>query len=272
MKSKKVLIPVVLILSILLLLSGCSIFERMLRRSVRDSVREEAEESVESAESGEPRDAGSGSETQSAQKAPDPQWNNLMISQAQMIFPIAFSGGGFYVGQREYEPGEYTIFEWVSGNNDPVTMEKAFLKITDDGRQWWRISWTVDDDSWTYEVLLDPEEERMVRLRARDMDGVSGEIPVTDQSFYVPPAEITEESVSGATVGTERITTPAGTFQADHVVFAGITGGGDMEWWLSKDVPGGVVKYLLTEGNNQEVWSSALAEYGSDAVTRLDSF
>ena len=163
MKSKKVLIPLVFILSVLLLLSGCSIIRGLLRNSARDSVKEETGQSAEPVESGEARDTADNDEAKSSRSAPGPQWNNLMISQARMIFPMAFSGGGFYVGQKDYQPGDYTIFEWVSGNDDPVRMEKASLKVTDDGKEWWRISWTVDGDSWVYEVLLDPEAEKMVR-------------------------------------------------------------------------------------------------------------
>ena len=271
MKSNRTVIVLVICVLVLPMFFSCSIFEGLLRDSVRDSVRGDSGTTAESADSGSKGSSGKG-EAKAERAQPDPQWNNLMINQARMIFPMAFAGGGFHVGQRDYMPGDYTIFEWVSDNDDPVSMEKAYLLKTDDGKEWWRVAWTVEGDTWIYEMLLDPATESMVRLRARDMDGVTGEIPVTDQSFYIPPAELTEESVSGATVGTETVTTPAGSFRAEHVVFMGITGDGDMEWWLSTDVPGGVVKYRLAEGKSAEIWSSELIEYGSDAATMLDSY
>jgi hypothetical protein len=112
----------------------------------------------------------------------------------------------------------------------------------------------------------------MVRLRAKDPEGNVDEVPVTeDQYVYVAPAEPTEESIEGATVGEERITTPAGTFDTKHVVYSSQTEEGRVEWWINDEVPGGVVKYMATE-EDEELWTSTLIRTGSDATTELDSF
>jgi hypothetical protein len=201
------------------------------------------------------------------------QWNIFMVSQAQIIFAYSFSAGGYWVGQNEFEPGDYTVFEWTDQESEsPVELEKALLKITDDGQQWWRVSWKDEEESWVYEGLLDPEEERMVRLRAKDPEGNVDEVPVTeDQSVYMAPAEPTSESIQGATVGEERITTPAGTFDTEHVVYSSQTEEGRVHWWITDEVPGGVVKYQATE-ESEELWTSTLIRTGSDATTELDSF
>ncbi len=203
-----------------------------------------------------------------------PGWGQFMANQAQIVFAYSFSAGGFWLGQVGYKPGEYTKFEWHPEGDSPVTIERAFLKKLDDGKEWWRVSWAEEEDTWIYEALFSPGEDgKLLRLRARDADGNEGEVPVTEgHAIYVPPAELTEESIEGATVEHEKIKTPAGTFEADHVVYLSVTGEGDVEWWITDEVPGGVVKYLISSKEEGVIWSSILKEMGKNATTILGSF
>jgi hypothetical protein len=201
-----------------------------------------------------------------------PQWNQYMIVQAQMAFNYAFSAGGLWAGQKGYKPGEYTKFEWTMEGEDSIVLERAYLKEQDDSRQWWRVSWADAQGTWIWEALIDPASGTMVRMRARDADGNEGEVPVSGEAVYMPPAELTQESVQGATVGKEKVTVPAGTFQTDHVVFMAPTGEGQSEFWLAPQVPGGVVKYLISRKGEGTVWTSELVEYGKQADTVLSSY
>ena len=154
--------------------------------------------------------------------------------------------------------------------DDPIVMERAYLKEQDVGKQWWRVSWEDSEGSWIWEALIDPDSSEMVRMRARDADGNEGEVPVSGQAVYMAPMELTEESVQGATVGKEKVTVPAGTFQTDHVVY--MTGDGQAEFWLAPQIPGGVVKYLISQKGQGTIWSSDLVDYGKNADTVLNSF
>lgn len=201
------------------------------------------------------------------------QWGQFMAMQAQVVFSYAFSAGGLWPGESTYQVGEYTRFEFKPREGDPVTMERAYLKKLENGNQWWRVSWTDGEDAYMYEGLLSPQEERLLRLRARDPDGHEGEVPVSGQAIYIPPSEIGEESLAGATVGSEKITTPAGTFQTDHVVFMAMGSGGEVEWWITDQVPGGVVRYLAREQENGRIaWTATLVDTGGDAETVLSSY
>jgi hypothetical protein len=261
------LIGVILVLAVLL--SGCSLGNAVMggiSSGVHKGVSSGVEQKVEQEAT---------PQTQPSQaKAPPmgPQWNQFMIMQAQMAFNYAFSAGGLWAGQQGYETGEYTKFKWTMEGNDPIVMERAYLKELEDGKQWWRVTWEDSEGSWIWEALIDPDSSQMVRMRARDADGNEGEVPVSGQAVYMPPAELTKESVQGATVGTERITVPAGTFQADHVVYMAATGEGQVEFWLAPKVPGGVVKYLISQKGEGTVWASDLVEYGANAKTVLNSF
>ncbi|UCF98985.1 MAG: hypothetical protein JSV89_05460 [Spirochaetaceae bacterium] len=261
------------VLVLVVLLSSCSMLgdavvggiSSGVSKGVSKGVEQEVEKEV--AEEAQP--------SQSKAPAAGPQWNQFMIMQAQMVFSYAFSAGGMWAGQKEYKPGEYTKFEWSMEGEDTIVLERAYLKELEDGKQWWRVSWEDSEGLWIWEVLIDPEESgsgQMLRMRARDADGNQGEVPVSGETVYMPPAELTKESVQGATVAKEKVTVPAGTFQSDHVIYMAATGEGQVEFWLAPQIPGGVVRYLISEKGKGEVWTSDLIEFGKNATTILGSY
>ncbi len=202
-------------------------------------------------------------------------WNQFMVSQAQILFSRAFAAGGMWPAQASYAPGEWARYRsTVSGESEAAldTLGRAYLKETEDGNQWWRVRGLQGGESWIYEALVDPERGEVVRLRAKDPEGNVGEVPVTENTVYQSPQRLTQESVEGATVGTNSIETPAGTFSARHVEYQGGTGSGTITWYLSDEVPGHVVKYRVENQQQGSAWTSTLATYGTDATTMLDSY
>jgi hypothetical protein len=177
------------------------------------------------------------------------------------------------MGQTAYQPGEFTKFEWNSKDNEAVEFERAFLKKHEEGKEWWRVSWIAKDGGWVYEALISTSDGTLLRLRAKDADGNTGEVPVSgDTAIYMAPQELTKESIAGATVSRDKVSTPAGSFDADHVVYMAASGEGQVEWWLTEKVPGGVVKYLGNDKSEGVVWTSTLKDMGKDATTILGSF
>lgn len=255
-----------LIFFLAFLLISCSVIVNSIMRGVEKGVSQAVEKKVEAAVY-----------TRLAPRTSIPQpataqWDRFMALQAQIVFSYTFSPGGYWVGRTGFKPGEYVKYEMSDEDESRVIIEKAFLKELDDGKQWWRISWISDDGTWIYEALLSPTEEKIVRLRARDPNGNEGEVPITDEVVYVPPAKVTDESIKGATVGKEIIKTPVGEFECDHVVFMSTTSEGRIEWWINNSIPGGVVKYMLMDDEGKTVWSSVLKEYGKDASSVLGSY
>jgi len=208
-------------------------------------------------------------------QAKTPGWNQFMTLQAQIIFGYTFSAGGLWISTTGYQPGEFTQFEFRGADDDAVTLERAFLKKLEDGREWWRASWADDEATWIYEALLTTGENggQIVRLRGKDTDGNEGEIPVSGgQMVYIAPTQVSQESIQGATKGRETITTPAGSFDTSHVVYMAASGEGSMDWWITDQVPGGVAKYSLTGKEEGTVWTSTLIQKGTNATTLLSSF
>jgi hypothetical protein len=202
-----------------------------------------------------------------------PGWGNFMALQAQIVFGYSFSPGGMNPSQTGYKPGEWTRFSFGSVDaEDDIVMERAFLKQETDGNEWWRAAWYEGEDSWIYEGLFTADQGELVRLRARDADGNEGEVPVTGGSVFAPPTELTEESIAGATTGIETVNTPAGSFQAERVSYIAMTGEGEMIWWLTDEVPGGMVVYQAIDNNDEINWRCVLQEKGTDATTILSSY
>jgi len=201
-----------------------------------------------------------------------PGWGYFMAAQAQIVFSYAFSAGGYWPGQTQYEPGEWTEFSITEAEPDSAFfIERALLKRTDEGNEWWRVSWTQGDEEWVYEGLISPEEQRLVRLRGRDTNGNAGEIPVGESPVYHSPTEISGESLEGAKQGTETVSTPAGSYNAMLIEYMNPSADGTLRWWTTEEVPGGVVKYQTIE-EGEVVWTGSLNATGTDATTQLESF
>lgn len=251
-------------------LQACANPEDIIVNSAMEGMQQAAGQHVENAVYGALAPGG---------PAPSPnrgqQWNRYMVAHAQTVFAHSFSVGGYWITRNQFQPGEWAQYEIdQSGNDQTVSIEKAFLKQTEEGHEWWRVRWDVDDDqSWVYESLIDTDRGELLRLRGRDQDGNVKEIPVEKgTTVYREPRDLTDRSIEGATVGTTRVQTRAGSFQADEVQYGAVGARGDVTFFLNDTVPGGVVKYRITNSNQGAQWTSTLVDYGSDATTRLESY
>ncbi len=207
----------------------------------------------------------------------------LFIAQ---LFNVLY-GTGASVFDTPYQPGQWTRWEITGGgdeNEDSGSVERAFLVRTDDGSEWWRmktISRYEDDgrmreDTIVLEALFKPAGDglqQLVRMRGRmPGDKEANEMMVPEQmttlrSFGMFGTRPTKESVDGATVGTESLRTPAGSFTARHVRFG--AAGGRQEWWLTEQVPGGWVKYQAKGEDSEDAFSVTLVAHGSGAKSEL---
>lgn len=184
---------------------------------------------------------------------------HMMQFYTGYLFSLAFHSGSYAPAGEEYEQGEWTKWRIVQSDQEgpPPEFERAFLRREADGSEWWRVRYVVmgDDGSGNMQpdtILLEgkfsPDKSQLVRLRGKmPGDTQANEMPVEENTYgYVEPTPLTEESLQGATVGTESVRVPAGTFTARHVRYGAMGGGGTSEYWLNDDVPGGMVKYSQT--------------------------
>jgi hypothetical protein len=194
----------------------------------------------------------------------------------QMFGMMYATGANVFDG--EYEPGEWTI--WSMGGSDDkdntTTVERAYLARTEDGGQWWRYKTITATDTIVLEGLFRPAGEGMqqlVRMRGKmPGDREANELMVPQHMMTLSTLGMfgsrpTKESVDGATIGTESVTTPSGNFTAKRVRFGGA--GGRQEWWLTEQVPGGWVKYQVTPTDGDESFIMQLVRHGTGARSEL---
>lgn len=198
----------------------------------------------------------------------NPAFLNMYMS---FIFTYAFSSGGYDVAPVEYKPGQFTRWTGKGQDGKAIGIERARLFDDAQGRQWWKVKFTDDESRTTIlEGLLDPKQQKFVRMRAQFPDDKEGnEMPVDDQTYYHPAQRLSKDSVEGATKGIESVSVPAGHFKAKHVVFGGVDG--KHEWWIDGKVPGGTVKQRLSASGQDERWEMELAAYGNNAKSELGS-
>lgn len=209
------------------------------------------------------------------QWTPDISWMYI----GQMFGMMYATGANVFDG--EYEPGEWT--QWTmrgSDDDNSTTVERAFISRAEDGGEWWRYKTIYTQgnraDTIVIEGLFKPAGEGMqtlVRMRGRmPGDTEANELMVPEHmttlsSLGMFGSRPTKESVDGATVGTESVTTPSGNFTAKRVRFGGA--GGRQEWWLTDQVPGGWVKYQITPTDGDGSFVMELIRHGTGARSEL---
>jgi hypothetical protein len=205
------------------------------------------------------------------------------VTQVYMnyMFTMAFHSGSYTFEGTDYAVGEWTRWRMTeSGGPQPNELERALLHRRDDGMEWWRVKYVSETgegrDSVVVEALFDPESGEFLRMRGK-MPGEeeAHEMPVEEGRYgYTQPRRLTDESLEGAMVGTETVRVPAGSYTAEHVRYGGM-GGGTYDWWLSDEVPGGMVKYSRsfesqdTEGPDPYNWVVELLDSGTGATSEL---
>jgi len=197
----------------------------------------------------------------------------MMMGYANIMFAIGFNSGGYWVPGADLTPGQSVTFKFASDNHTR-RMERAFLTQLPDGKTWYRVKWYSvggQADTVAFEAMFSADHSQVLRMRGKAPGQQAGEIPVEQNQGFAwrEPTTLTQESLDGATVGTETVTTAAGTFSAKHIRY-NMMGGGTYEWWMATNVPGGVVKYIVGYGSN--TYTQTLVAISNNATTELGSY
>lgn len=182
--------------------------------------------------------------------------------------------------EKPYDPGQWTKWEIADAGqpDQKLALERAMIRRDPDKSEWWRIKTVQTNgqqtDTITLESQFKPLDEQgtmmqVVRMRGRMPGDAEGkELMVPQQLSMLGatsmfPFKPTAESLAGATVGTESV---AG-FSAKHVKFG--AGGGNMEWWLADNAPGGVVKVQFSGQGDDQKWTMNMTGSGEGAQSEL---
>ena len=204
------------------------------------------------------------------------------------LFALQYASGAAMF-EETYKPGEWTQWSMTdTGNPDESqTLEKAFLAMQPDSSEWWRTK-TISSYKDGGKVIADtvimealykttsPYTKELVRVRAKlpgNKDAQELLVPqgmgMINYNGTVFGSRPTKESVEGATLGTEKVTTKAGAFTAKHIRFG--AGNGNLDWWLTKEAPGGWVKFSgkSNSGDDKAVYTMELTAKGTGAKSEL---
>lgn len=206
------------------------------------------------------------------------QWTaDLSWAYIGGLFAMVY-GTGANVFDQPYQPGQWTRWEMRSDDDDKQILERAFISRSEEDGEWWRFKTIAGTDTIVLEALFKSAGDgvqELVRMRGKmPGDREANELMVPQQMTMVRSLGMfgsrpTKESVDGATVGTENVTTPAGTFSAKLVRFGGM--GGRQEWWVSDRVPGGWVQYRVSPAEGEGSFRMVLVGHGTGAVSELGS-
>ena len=209
---------------------------------------------------------------------PSPASGMAYQYQFNAFYGAMWSFGWFGYKDGNYQPGQGTIWEITSssrGSKGPTTFERAFLKLNTDKTQWWRlkIKGSKEKDEIVYEMLVGADT---VVQKVRYKDPGSGQIGefVPDQSSSQPGAasQPTRDQMANSLVGTETVQVRAGSFTADHYSYTDPKSGYKGDSWISKTVPGSMVKFVGANPKNNATTSGELVQIETGVVTVLASF
>jgi hypothetical protein len=168
----------------------------------------------------------------------------------------------FRLPHAAYLPGQGTILSVSLGENNPMIIEMSLLEEGADGERLWQVRQSQGEREARYEVhvssfgvpveifYVHPESDTW--LKRVPMIALSLEQALTQMTADTLREKIAEEREddvgrlmqrnfgSPVIVGEEWVETPAGRMAAVHVSDAAGPGG-ELHYWLSPDVPGGVL-------------------------------
>lgn len=213
----------------------------------------------------------------------------MMNVYTSSLLRVLFYQGGYYAeGATPYEPGQFT--RWKASNLPQGDwFERTLLARHEDNTEWWRIESRDTTDGGKEMVLImealmsqpDAEGNRQVRRMRAKMPGESEprEIPVTEEDAkkwaITNNKVLTEESAQEMTVADPvLVSVPAGKYQARHIQMKGYEAQNRLDWFLSEEVPGSLIKYTSTvkdeNGKSQVIWNMELLATGQrDPASKL---
>lgn len=193
-----------------------------------------------------------------------------------------FWAGGYWLAWHPYQPGEWTRWKHEihqasdsnrGGPEQPVLVEKAFLRREADGSEWWRLKAVPEEreNAAIFEALFAPERVRIVRLLARMGDGQVQEITFEEGQDELPPVQgFDPQAIEDHAVGTVELATGSLQLSANHVRFEAHDGG-QVDFFFSKNVPGGLVKYEF-KNRQGDRYTIQLTAHGTGATTELGAY
>jgi hypothetical protein len=221
-----------------------------------------------------------------AQTQPAPQAQPAPSAGATMAYQYQF--GAFYSGfwsmgwfgykDGNYKPGQGTIWKFTNTgrSSEPVTFERALLKVNGDSSQWWRFRVDTGKKTIMYEFLVGSDMvAKKVRYKDPDSGAVGEFVPSQDNTMpSQAPSNMPTSRADMAKykVDSQNVTVQAGSFATDHYLYTDDASRGSAESWINEKVPGYMVKSVYTNKKNNQTSQGELIQIESGVTTSLGSY
>ncbi len=254
--------------------TGCMVFEQSVRTAIDGAVSSAIEQELGARLAG---------------------YTDVMMYQ--LAYTQTFYLGGYGFAPDTFEEGQGATWRVESVDRDEVSSfnaERALLKRNEDGSTWWFLKFDADDtEPLMFEVLYSANlEAREMYVRDPETREVRHHIFSYDAD-EVAETEEGEESLEEFGYQTnyfyaeswdqyrqdrETITTGAGTFDTD-LLFVSTremeeyddeeTYDVEYRWWVSRDVPGELVRFEYRDLESEGTLRGELIEFREDYRARF---
>jgi hypothetical protein len=197
--------------------------------------------------------------------------NILPKMEFTILYATSAAFGGYAFGEDNFPVGTGVTWQVISAENGgEIDMTRAKLSPGGEGAFWWSLEMVSDDQNYYYEFLVD-KDDVILKVRYRDIQ--SGNV----KEFVPDPLDSEDEEAlpedySDYIVGKERITTPAGTFNADKMVFDDPDSSYTATYWIADSVPGKSVRYVYEDSDEGETVTGELIAVEKGFETVLGSY
>jgi hypothetical protein len=189
--------------------------------------------------------------------------------------------GWFGYQDSNYKAGQGTVWKFTragKSSSEPMTFERALLKVTADASQWWRFKLDTGKETIIYEFLVGSDSV-VKKVRYRDPDsGTVGEF-VPEKTDQQPQADPDSSSMPKSRaelakhrVDRQKVQVKAGSFATDHYLFTDEKSGGTSESWVNETVPGYMVKSVYAGKKSNQTSTGELIQIESGVTTTLGSY
>ncbi len=172
-------------------------------------------------------------------------------------------------------------------------LNRALLKINEDGSKWWQVAYTIEESSIFYEVLVSPEGAPLL-IRYQDPEtgqkhqsipfipdyfaATKEEIPIEDFKAGIEKQRVEELELEWSflfarpeIIGEEIIEVKAGKFMAVHLRDGQPGKSGQVvDYWISPDVAGSILKITFSFHGEAPEYIVELTELKDGFLPRID--
>ncbi|HCM27220.1 MAG: hypothetical protein A2Z99_00810 [Treponema sp. GWB1_62_6] len=202
---------------------------------------------------------------------------NLALTQFQALYLSQLAYGGYAFDDSGFKDGSSVVWKTVSvdgtdgkGKKTEWTVERALLKTLADGSKWWKFRFESDGDILVYEFLAG-KDGMLAKLRHRaSPDAKVEEITPDAEAWGGNLTAWNEEGWKPFEKGSETVKVAAGSFTTSALKLQDKDSATSYSWWVSKDVPGYLVKMSLKDADSSV--EGELVAIRANARTELGSF